>query len=93
MPKKLARPQITVAGVTTPGLPAHTLISMKDHMAAEILYWRERQAQNDATMSAKQAELDKAEVTIRNQELELRRLRNELKELKHRYDALDHWSR
>ena len=58
---------------------------------AEILYWRGEVEKKDQALTHKQAELDKAEATVRKQDVELRRLRRHIAEAESKFGEV--WSR
>ena len=74
-------PVVTIDGMQVRGLPNETLALMKDQWSQEVLFWRNEVTDRDRALAVKQTELDKAEATIRNQDVELRRLRRRIAEL------------
>ncbi len=74
-------PVVTIHGMQVRSLPTEVLSRQQDQWAQEVVYWRGEAAALNRSYAACQGELEKAEVTVRNQEVELRRLRARVREL------------
>jgi len=72
---------ITIGGMPFRALPDGSLMNHRDALAAEVMFWRGEVASLNRTLNTRDAELQKAEATIRNQDVELRRLRMRVTEL------------
>lgn len=77
-------PVVTIHGMQVRSLPTETLSRQQDQWAQEVVYWRNETAQTHRTNAHLCGELEKAEATIRNQDVELRRLRARVAELESR---------
>lgn len=81
---KTKGPVVTILGQQMRALPDGVLMNHRDALSEEVLFWRGEHAKQAQAMARIQGDLDKSEATVRNQDVELRRLRARVAELESR---------